>query len=133
MAVENDVRLAILKSRRTPVDVVRKIESAFANDHFVWDGNGTNPYFAALAKASWLVVTGDSVSMVTEASATGRPVFVHHLTEQRPAPRFRRFHEMFEAAGITRPFAGELAEWHYEPPNDTPIVAQLIRERMAEQ
>ena len=126
----NSVHLAILKSRRTPREVSRRLETEFGDRHFVWDGAGQNPYFAALATADYLVVTGDSVSMVTEATATGRPVFVHHLTETRPARRFRRFHEMFEAAGITRPFHGALTEWTYETPNDTPKVARLIRERM---
>ncbi|MFP6765271.1 MAG: mitochondrial fission ELM1 family protein [Planctomycetaceae bacterium] len=126
----NNVHLAILKSRRTPREVSRRLESEFGNHHFVWDGAGDNPYFAALASADYLVVTGDSVSMVTEATATGRPVFVHHLTEIRPARRFRRFHEMFEEAGITRPFHGALSEWTYETPNDTPKVARLIKERM---
>lgn len=126
----NSVHLAILKSRRTPDDVARRLEKEFGDEHFVWDGTGANPYFAALATADFIVATGDSVSMVTEATASGRPVFVHHLTETRPARRFRRFHEMFEEAGITRPFHGELAEWTYEPPDDTPKVAKLIRERM---
>ena len=125
-----DVHLAILKSRRTPDDVAKRFEAEFGDEHFVWNGEGGNPYFAALATADYLIVTGDSVSMVTEATTKGRPVFVHHLTETRPARRFRRFHEMFEEAGITRPFHGDLADWTYTPPNDTPTVAKLIRERM---
>lgn len=130
VTVDRKVHLAILKSRRTPDDVARRFEAEFGAEHFVWNGEGQNPYFAALAVADYLVVTGDSVSMVTEATAGGRPVFVHHLTETRPARRFRRFHEMFEEAGITRPFHGDLADWTYSPPNDTPAVARLIRERM---
>jgi mitochondrial fission protein ELM1 len=130
LTVGNDVHLAILKSRRTPDEVAHRMEKEFGEQHFVWDGNGANPYFSALAVADYVVATGDSVSMVTEATAAGRPVFVHHLTESRPARRFRRFHEMFEEAGITRPFHGDLADWTYDPPNDTPKVAKLIRERM---
>ena len=127
---EHDCRLVILKSRRTPDEVADRMTREFGEQHFVWDGKGTNPYFAGLALADYVIVTGDSVSMVTEATATGSPVFVQHLTETRPARRFRRFHEMFEAGGFTRPFAGQLAEWKYASPNDTPIVAQLIRERL---
>ncbi|MBC8290799.1 MAG: mitochondrial fission ELM1 family protein [Planctomycetes bacterium] len=126
----DNVHLAILKSRRTPDEVANRFKAEFGDEHFVWNGEGENPYFAALATADYVVVTGDSVSMVTEATANGRPVFVHHLTETRPARRFRRFHEMFEEAGITRPFHGDLADWRYTPPNDTPTVAKLIRERM---
>jgi hypothetical protein len=130
---ENDVRLAVLTSNRTPDEVCNRLTKDFGKNHFIWNGQGTNPYFEALALADYIVVTGDSVSMVSEATATGRPVFVEHLTERRTARRFRKFHSMFEEAGLTRRFEGQLAEWDYEPPNDTPNVARLIRERMAEQ
>ena len=35
-----------------------------------------NPYFAFLALADVSIVTGDSISMITEASATGKPVLM---------------------------------------------------------
>ena len=133
LVAEHDVRLAVLTSNRTPDQVCARLTKDFGEKHFIWNGQGTNPYFEALALADYIVVTGDSVSMVTEATATGRPVFVEHLTERRTARRFRRFHSMFEEAGLTRRFEGKLADWEYEPPNDTPCVARLIRERMAEQ
>ena len=133
LVVEQDVRLAVLTSNRTPAEICSRLVRDFGDRHFIWNGQGTNPYFEALALADYIVVTGDSVSMVTEATATGRPVFVEHLTERRTARRFRKFHTMFEEAGLTRRFEGTLAEWDYEPPNDTPRVARLIRGRMAEQ
>lgn len=129
-ARNNPVRLVILKSNRTPTALVERLSSEFSGAHYVWDGISPNPYFAALSVASHVIVTGDSVSMVTEATATGRPVFVQHLTETRTARRFRHFHQMFQDRGLTRPFEGTLAEWSYEPPNDTPRVARIIRERM---
>ena len=45
----------------------------------VWDGREPNPYFGMLALSDRLVVTGESVSMVSEALATGRPVHVLEL------------------------------------------------------
>lgn len=130
---EHGVKLAVLTSNRTPTDVCSRLVHEFGDEHFIWNGQGPNPYLESLAVADYIVVTGDSVSMVTEATATGKPVFVEHLTEHRTARRFRKFHLMFEEAGITRKFDGQLAEWDYEPPNDTLRVARLIRERMAEQ
>lgn len=125
-----DVRLMVLSSNRTPASVVRVCRDAFGEEHYVWDGIGANPYFATLARAAYFVVTGDSVSMVSEAAATGRPVFVHHLPKRRAARRFDRFHATFEEAGITRPFTGSLDDWAYEIPTDTPRIAALIRERI---
>ena len=39
----------------------------------VWDGQGDNPYFGMLALADLIVVTQDSVSMISEAAATTAP------------------------------------------------------------
>lgn len=130
VVAHSDVKLAILKSRRTPDDIAQRFTREFGSRHYVWDGITPNPYMAALALASTVIATGDSVSMITEASATGRPVYVEHLTEVRRAIRFRRFHEQFAEAGITRPFEGRFDDWSYEIPRDTERVAQLIRERI---
>lgn len=124
------VRLAVIPSRRTPTAVVRQFAQSFPAPHIVWRGDGPNPYMAVLSMARHFVVTGDSVSMVSEAAATGRPVSVFHLTEQRRAKRFRKFHESFERAGVTRPFAGQLDEWSYVSPDRTEAIAQKIRQQL---
>jgi hypothetical protein len=124
------LRLVILPSNRTPASLSRTLRTAFGKEHFVWSGEGDNPYLSALANAKHIVVTGDSVSMVTEAVSTGKPVFVHHLTEKRTARRFRHFHESFETDGFTRPFKGQLDEWTFQPPNDTAAIARIIKARI---
>lgn len=121
--------LVVVGSRRTP-EAVRARFAAEFRDHCVWDGRSENPYLPSLAVADYIVVTGDSVSMTSEAAATRRPVFVEHLTERFPAPRFRRFQDSFRRAGITRPFTGRLEHWTYIPPDDCVRVGRIIRERM---
>ncbi len=129
LAREHGAGLAVTPSRRTGAHVVEAIRQALAGlPAVIWDGRGDNPYFAFLAHADALVVTGDSVNMVSEAAATGKPVFVVEL--EGGSRKFSRFHESMRAAGITRPFAGALAHWSYQPPDDTARVADVIRERM---
>src|SRR5207248_8867131 len=77
----------------------------------IWDGTGDNPYYAYLAIADALLVTADSVSMVSEAAATGKPV--HILALGGGDAKFARFHEAMRQAGITRPFAGDIETWSY--------------------
>ncbi len=122
-------RLAILTSRRTPPAVSELIRRELA-DQYVWDGQSENPYLAVLASASRLVVTGDSVSMISEAAATRRPLHVFYLKERRRARRFRRFHESFARAGITRAFEGRLESWTYGSPDRTRVFACLIRDHL---
>ena len=82
--------LAITPSRRTPEEVKAVLREAFAGDPglFLWDEAGDNPYRGILALSDRLVATGDSVSMVSEAVATGRPVAVFDLGGGQRHQRF---------------------------------------------
>jgi len=92
----------------------------------IWDGTGDNPYFAFLALADAFFVTADSVSMISEAAATGKPV--HVLALDGGNAKFSRFHATMEAAGITRPFTGRIESWSYAVPDDTPRAGAALRE-----
>jgi mitochondrial fission protein ELM1 len=91
----------------------------------IWDGRGENPYFAYLALADAVLVTADSVSMISEAAATGKPV--HILELDGGNHKFARFHEAMRAAGITRPFSGRIESWSYPIPDDTARAGAALR------
>ena len=92
----------------------------------IWDGTGDNPYYAYLAFADVLLVTADSVSMVSEAAATGKPVYIIGL--DGGDAKFARFHETMQKSGITRPFTGRIEYWSYAPPDDTARAGAALRE-----
>ncbi|KGE02993.1 mitochondrial fission ELM1 family protein [Pseudohaliea rubra] len=48
------------------------------------EGAAANPYFAFLGVADRLVTTGESVSMLAEASVTGKPLLIYDLAEHLP-------------------------------------------------
>src|SRR6516165_9207009 len=91
----------------------------------IWDGSGDNPYFAYLALADAILVTADSVSMISEAAATGKPVYVLNLDGGNA--KFERFHAMMRAAGITRPFTGRIESWSYPIRDDTARAGATLR------
>jgi uncharacterized protein len=91
----------------------------------VWDGSGENPYFAFLALADGFLVTADSVSMISEAAATGKPVHIFDLDGGNA--KFTRFHAAMQAAGITRPFTGKMESWSYPLPDDTARAGAMLR------
>jgi hypothetical protein len=118
--------LLVTPSRRTSPEALRALSATIAGvPHFVWDGRGENPYYALLAAADAIVVTADSVNMVTEAAGTGKPVYVQRL--KGSSTRLGRFHELMQERGATRPFAGKIESWSYAPINDTEVVASVIR------
>jgi uncharacterized protein len=121
--------LAITPSRRTSPERLSLLHTKLQDvPAFIWDGRGDNPYFAMLGTADAIVVTADSVSMVSEAASTGKPV---HIVELEGGSRkFAQFHRAMREAGITRPFTGMIETWHYEPLDDTARAAVEIRRRI---
>jgi mitochondrial fission protein ELM1 len=126
VAKESGGSLLVTPSRRTGADTVAVLARAIEDvPHLLWDGTGDNPYFAFLALADAIIVTEDSVNMVTEAAGTGKPVHVHKLPGR--STRLARFHRLMQERGATRPFEGRLESWSYQPINDTGMVASAIR------
>jgi len=126
LARETGGSLLVTPSRRTDEISLAALAHAIAKvPHFLWDGTGDNPYHAFLAHADAIVVTEDSVNMVTEAAGTGKPVYVQSLPGR--STRLARFHALMRERGATRPFEGKLESWNYEPVNDTELVASAIR------
>ncbi|MHB1676545.1 MAG: mitochondrial fission ELM1 family protein [Sulfuriferula sp.] len=116
----------ITPSRRTDPVVVAVLRERLAPySAVIWDGTGENPYFAYLALADYLVVTADSVNMASEASFTGKPVFIEGLTGGKG--KFEAFHRSLQMRGCTRPFTGELTHWQYAPLDETHRAASQIK------
>ena len=121
--------ILLTPSRRTGAEVEAALRDALAHTPaYIWDGTGENPYLAYLALADYIVVTADSVNMVSEACTTGKPVFVVEL--EGGSRKFRLFHEAMRTGGYTRPFNGRLENWGYPPLNDVGRVAKAIRDRL---
>jgi mitochondrial fission protein ELM1 len=120
----------VTPSRRTAPELLGILREALKNDpHFLWDGSGDNPYFGLLALADFLVVTADSVNMVSEAVATGKPVYVADL--KGGSAKFRRFHRLMREKNYTRPFTGELVPYYYSPPDDLAEVVARVHKLLA--
>jgi len=121
--------LLITPSRRTDVAALQTLRERLAgHSAIIWDGLGENPYFGYLALADYIIVTADSVNLASEASFTGKPVFVVGLTGGRG--KFEEFHRSLQARGCTRPFTGDLAHWQYTPLDETSRVATEIKQRL---
>lgn len=121
--------MAVTPSRRTAPAVAEALRRALQPlGGWVWDGTGENPYFGLLASADALVVTADSVSMVSEAVATAAPVLVAELPGR--SRRIGAFLAGLRADGRIRPFRGRVEAWHTTPLDDTQEAADTVRRRL---
>jgi mitochondrial fission protein ELM1 len=90
--------LLICNSYRTPRRAMKVLADNLHVPRHIFDwheGAQDNPYLGFLGLADQLIVTGDSMSMLAEACATGKPVHIFDLGEGRygmrqPPARRRR-------------------------------------------
>ena len=124
------VGIMLTPSRRTDPGVTRLLSDALTPlGGWVWDFTGDNPYFGMLALADLIVVTQDSVSMISEAAATRAPVLFAPLPGR--SRRQGLFIQTMLSEGRVRPFDGRFAPWPVSPLNDTPEAAAEMRRRLS--
>lgn len=123
-----NVGLVITPSRRTEPEIVERFK-AFGRETpgvMVWNGEGDNPYFGILGLADALIVTADSVSMVSEAIATGKPVAAVPLEGR--AKRHELFIDMMVERGAISRFNGTIPPAPRErQPDATGLAVERIR------
>jgi mitochondrial fission protein ELM1 len=122
--------LLITPSRRTGEDNIKQLRQAFAGDSrvYIYDFAGENPYMGLLALADAIVVTNDSVNMMSEAHATGKPVYILPLAEHtntKPA----RFAEMLMQNSIAKEIGISLEQWNYKTSDEMQRLAKEISQR----
>jgi mitochondrial fission protein ELM1 len=79
-------------SRRTGAEAAEALGKGLGASSYVhcWQpGQPDSPYLAYLALADVLVVTGESESMLAEAAAAGKPIYIYPLPERLPGLKAR--------------------------------------------
>jgi mitochondrial fission protein ELM1 len=129
MMEQDRAGVMLTPSRRTAPEVLQVFRDTLgARGAFVWDGTGENPYFGMLALADVIVVTQDSVSMLSEAVATEAPVLMATLPGH--SRRQSQLTDWLQAEGRVRTFAGRLEQWPVRAMNETLDAAAEMRIRL---
>lgn len=123
--------LLVTTSRRSP-DWLREAARAefSAVPGLQWHGldDGPNPYAGLLAWADRIIVTPDSVNLLSEACATTAPVLCH--LEKPLRGKLATFYRDLLETGRVRPMQREYASWEVTPMREMQAVAAQVRERL---
>lgn len=122
--------LLVTTSRRTG-DAVNTISTTLGESAMLhrWDSKDDNPYAGYLALADGIIVTGESVSMCSEACATGKPVYIYAPPDLITS-KHGRLHQALYDGGYAQPFAGQLdLDWAPERLNVADRIAKEIHAR----
>lgn len=123
----------ITTSRRTGKQQEEILLKSILDPRYIyrWGDKEENPYFGFLSLSDRIIVTGDSVSMCSEACATPVPVYIYDNPDLL-TKKHKRFIEELYKGGYADPLIGKAAE--DEAPhltlNSAENIAKEIRKRL---
>ena len=123
-------KVLVIPSMRTPKRIIDLAMKEFVKEGFVVNTVDKQAYLSALALAANIVVTCDSTSMISEATASGKPIFVAHMKPKKNNYRFKKFFRLFKEMGITRDLGEQVESWTYNKLNEATRIAALINNKL---
>ena len=128
--ISDGYKAIIIPSLRTPKRIIDLAINEFDSDNFVVNSVDKQAYLSALALATYIVVTCDSTSMISEAAASGKPIFVAHMGSKKNNYRFKKFFQLFKEMGITRDLGESVQNWTYNKLNEAERIAAMINNKL---
>jgi len=126
LAKQSGLSLLITPSRRTPSYASSLLAKILSDvPHFIWNNKNENPYHGLLSLSDYLIVTGDSVQMLSEAAFTKTPLFVYDVPEM--PLKIRQFHHFLFREKIAHPFQNQLFYWIRPSYNNMPYLVNQVR------
>ena len=102
-------QLVVLPSRRTPLKAVKILNSSFLkhNENFqIMTSSQQNLYPDILKIADYIIVTSDSVNMISETATLSSPLFVSYLSKENG--KISSFLQNLEELSVLKRFEGKL-------------------------
>ena len=124
--ISNDYKVIVIPSIRTPKTSIDLAIKEFDGFGYIVSSVDKQAYLSALALANNIVVTCDSTSMISEAAASGKPIYVAHMKAKKNNYRFRKFFKLFKEMRITRDLGEKVDTWAYNKINEADRIAIKI-------
>ena len=124
--------LLITTSRRTGAEAekaIMELLNKYPNYAYLWGSKDENPYLGFLACADDLIVTGDSVSMCSEATATEKKLRIF-TGKNWLTPKHLRFVESLYNSGYAQDLLSEQETKQTNKPLNTALDIAKIIEKM---
>ena len=110
---DTNTKLIVSTSRRTSlrgIKVLNSVLKKYHNDFFLWAGKEQNPYPDILKSTNYVIVTSDSVNMISEAASLNLPLFVAYINKEKG--KMSIFLKDLEKLNIVQNFEGKLFNYN---------------------
>ena len=104
-----DAQLIVTVSRRTPNQALKILQSTFSKhlrDFKIFSPNIKNPYPKILEIIDYVIVTSDSVNMISEIAMLSKPLFISHFSEENK--KISSFISNLKELNVVRDYEGDL-------------------------
>ncbi len=128
---KNNLQAIIIPSMRTPKKIIDLSNNYFEKDHLVINNIDKKAYLSGLSLAKYIVVTCDSISMISEAALTGKPIYIAEIPAKKNDYRFRRFRKLFGKLNIVKNLDEKVEIWNYETLDETNRIAKEIKRKIS--
>ncbi len=128
--IQNNYQAIIIPSMRTPEKIIENAKNYFDNNQIIIPSVDKKAYLSSLQLADHIVVTCDSTSMISEASLTGKPIYVAQMPAIKKNHRFKDFFELFESLNIIKNLGTPLEVWNYQKLDETQRISSYIKDKI---
>ena len=119
----------VIPSMRTPKSIIDLAIKEFGFNNYVVSSVDKQAYLSAFALSTYLIVTCDSISMISEAAVSGKPIFVAHMKPKKDNYRFKKFFQLFRDLGIIKDLGEKVELWSYKKLNEAERIASIVSKK----
>lgn len=109
--IDKKVKVVFCFSRRTSEETKKIINENKQSNYLILDYKNPNPYQSLMQMSSFFIVTSDSVSMISDAISTGKPVYIYKIKKTKK--KIKEFSNTLIKKKIIRIFEGKIDKWIY--------------------
>ena len=124
--IANNYKVIVVPSMRTPKSSIELAINELGKYGYIVNSIDRQAYLSALALANNVIVTCDSISMISEAATSGKPIYIAHMKAKKNNYRFKRFFKLFKEMGIIRDLGEKVETWTYHKHNEAERIAIAI-------
>ena len=128
--LNSNYQLIVIPSMRTPQHIIGKAKDFFSDSQIIIPNVDKKAYLSALKISDHIIVTCDSISMISEAAITGKPIYVAQMPAVKNDQRFKSFFNLFESLNIIKPLNNSVENWNYTKLNETNRIAEQLKNKI---
>ena len=125
----SNFQLIFIPSMRTPKRIIELAKDFFDQNQIIVDKIDKKAYLSSLALSDYIVVTCDSISMISEVAMTGKPVYVAQMPIIKRNNRFKKFFELFKSLKIIRDLENTVDTKKNKKLDETDKISIYIKEK----